>query len=79
MCQVIYCMTGKRRVREGAHCQECNGFHHPLDAGTPPLIASIRTVAHMLHHDEISARDAALTLFLLTDPRCDEPEPRRHD
>ena len=63
----IYCITGKARQKEGVLCLECNGFHHKEDEGVPPLRISVRTVAHMLHDDEISPRDAALTLFLLTE------------
>ena len=75
----IYCITGKKRLKAGASCQECNGFHDPLDPGTPRLITSVRTVAHMLHGDEITPRDAAITLFALTEARYGKPRYHSRD
>ncbi len=52
--------------KEGVPCQDCHGFHHKEDEGIPPLRISVRTVAHMLHENAITPRDAAISLFLLT-------------
>ena len=62
------CITGKEKLPKGnLWCQECNGFHEEKD--TPKTRNhSIRTVAFMLRNDEITPRDAALVLFLLTEP-----------
>ena len=74
----IYCITGRVKLKTGQWCQECNGFHLADEEVTPPLRISIRTVAHMLHDEEISAKEAAMTLFLLTQEKTIQRN-HRHD
>ena len=75
----IYCITGRKRLKVGNYCQDCNGRHDPQDKGIHPLLTSVRTVAHMLHGDEISSHDAALTLFQLTEQKLPPHPHRGHD
>ena len=64
----LFCITGREKLEKGdLWCQECNGVHNFEDSAKTRH-HSIRTVAFMLRNDEIAPRDAALALFLLTEP-----------
>ena len=70
MPHLIHCTTGKVLFEVGGSglywCQDCNGHHYGDDQGISRT-RSIRTVAFMLRNDEITPKDAALTLLQLTE------------
>ena len=73
-----YCSTGKKKLAGGDLCVECNGYHKEGVYDNPPLRISVRTIAHMLHDEEITPRDAAISLFLLTQESVIQ-EHHKHD
>ena len=62
----LCCITGKIRVKEGNWCQDCNGYHFNEDGEVSNMRRGVRTVAEMLHNDEIERMEASMALFLLT-------------